>query len=74
MLLLLQIWYDDPKSLALKYQVAVEYNLRGIGFWNLDCLDYASTDPLVQQQTRAMWSAVQTTVQEFQTRIRLQAS
>eukprot|EP00882_Tetradesmus_deserticola_P018438 GHRQ01019805.1.p1 GENE.GHRQ01019805.1~~GHRQ01019805.1.p1 ORF type:complete len:197 (+),score=76.88 GHRQ01019805.1:1-591(+) len=60
-----QVWYDDPASLALKYQVAADHGLKGIGFWNLDCLDYASTDVLVQQQTRDMWAAVGAAVNAF---------
>jgi di-N-acetylchitobiase len=52
------VWYDDPASLAQKYQVAADHGLKGIGFWNLDCLDYSSKDGLVQQQTRDMWDAV----------------
>lgn len=61
----MQVWYDDPQSLALKYQIAVEHHLQGIGFWNLDCLDYDSKDPQVQQQTAAMWAAVRTAVAAF---------
>lgn len=60
-----QVWYDDANSLALKYQVAVTNNLLGIGFWNLDCLDYSSTDPVVERQTKAMWAAVSTAVSAF---------
>jgi hypothetical protein len=62
---ILQVWYDDPASLALKYQVAADYGLKGIGFWNLDCLDYSSADKLVQQQTREMWAAVGRAVKAF---------
>ncbi|KAF6266769.1 glycoside hydrolase superfamily [Scenedesmus sp. NREL 46B-D3] len=48
-----QVWYDDPTSLALKYQVAAIHGLKGIGFWNLDCLDYSSTDALSSTQAEA---------------------
>jgi di-N-acetylchitobiase len=60
------VWYDDPASLALKYQVAADHGLKGIGFWNLDCLDYSSKDKLVQQQTRDMWDAVGRAVAAFE--------
>ncbi|WIA29055.1 hypothetical protein OEZ86_011567 [Tetradesmus obliquus] len=60
-----QVWYDDPASLALKYQVAADAGLQGIGIWNLDCLDYSSKDALVQQQTREMWAAVGSAVAAF---------
>lgn len=65
LLLLLQVWFDDPRSLAAKYKVASDNNLAGIGFWNLDCLDYSSSEPLVQQQTADMWSAVQQAVRSW---------
>lgn len=57
-----QVWFDNPESLAAKYKVASDNGLAGIGFWNLDCLDYGSSDPVVQQQTAAMWSAVKQAV------------
>ncbi|KAJ9586019.1 hypothetical protein L9F63_020316, partial [Diploptera punctata] len=31
-----QIWYDDPESLADKYDLAVRYNLRGVGMWSAE--------------------------------------
>jgi hypothetical protein len=61
----LQVWYDNPASLALKYRIAADHGLKGIGFWNLDCLDYSSKDALVQQQTREMWAAVGSAVAAF---------
>ena len=53
-----QVWYDDPESLMRKYAVAAEMHLRGVGMWNVDCLDYKSTNPAVKEQTRAMWDAL----------------
>lgn len=50
----------------LPRQVAVDAGLAGIGFWNLDCLDYDSDDPLVQQQTADMWAAVRGAVEAFE--------
>ncbi len=60
-----QVWFDDPHSLRLKYQVAVDNGLRGVGFWNLDCLDYHSENPLVMQQTGSMWDAVRDAMQSY---------
>lgn len=56
------MWFDNPESLSAKYKVASDSGLAGIGFWNLDCLDYGSSDPVVQQQTAAMWDAVRQAV------------
>ena len=53
-----QVWFDNPRSLTLKYRLAAELGLRGVGFWHLDALDYAGKDPRAQQQTAAMWEAV----------------
>jgi di-N-acetylchitobiase len=53
------VWFDNPASLRLKYRVAVQQGLAGVGMWNLDCLDYSSdAEAWVQQRTREMWGAV----------------
>lgn len=55
----MQVWYDDPRSLELRYRLAAELGLRGVGLWNLDLLDYSETASLAaQQQTREMWAAL----------------
>ena len=48
-----QVWFDDPKSLALKYSFATSMNLRGVGMWNADAIDYSNT-----YQRTAMWGAL----------------
>ncbi|XP_069837630.1 di-N-acetylchitobiase-like [Dendropsophus ebraccatus] len=52
-----QVWYDDPQSISLKAAYIKKLGLRGIGMWNGDLLDY-SDDPIVRQQTAAMWKAL----------------
>jgi di-N-acetylchitobiase len=54
-----QVWYDDPQSLTTKYQYAKDTGLIGVGFWNLDELDYSS-DPQAQADTKAQWDAIKT--------------
>ena len=49
-----QVWYDDPQSLALKYKLAVDNDLRGVGMWNADAVDLA-IDPY---GTMSMWGAL----------------
>ncbi len=34
--------------------------IRGVGMWELDTLNYTSSDPAIQAQTRAMWDALAT--------------
>ncbi|CAD7699078.1 unnamed protein product [Ostreobium quekettii] len=53
-----QLWFDNPDSLTLKYRLAAELGLRGVGFWAMDMLDYGSDDEAVRQQTDAMWQAL----------------
>ena len=31
----MQVWYDDVESLRLKYELAMDKNLRGFGIWAL---------------------------------------
>jgi hypothetical protein len=54
----LQVWFDDPKTLSRLYDLAAELGLRGVGMWNLDCLDYGCSDPECRGATDAMWAAV----------------
>lgn len=49
-----QIWYDNPYSLMLRFQLAQATGLRGVGMWTGDKLSYGTDDPT----TAAMWEAV----------------
>lgn len=53
-----QIWYDDPQSLADKYLYAASQGMRGLAFWNIDCLDYAGNDTAHKAQTKEMWDTI----------------
>jgi Di-N-acetylchitobiase len=54
-----QVWMDDPQSLAIKYDLANERHLLGIGMWNVDCLDYsANATEDIQRDTRDMWNVM----------------
>eukprot|EP00794_Sanderia_malayensis_P016791 gene16791-18486_t len=53
-----QIWYDDPQSLILKYQHGIrDFNLRGLAFWNINCLNYTDSAK-AKAETKKMWDAV----------------
>ncbi|XP_038053090.1 di-N-acetylchitobiase-like [Patiria miniata] len=54
-----QVWYDDVGSLTLRYEYAKSANLRGVGMWPVDSLNYTQT-PAAENQTRAMWEAIDT--------------
>ena len=45
----MQVWYDDPQSLALKYNLAVEHGLKGVGMWALG----------YEGQRRELWDLLQ---------------
>uniref|UniRef100_K3WX45 GH18 domain-containing protein n=1 Tax=Globisporangium ultimum (strain ATCC 200006 / CBS 805.95 / DAOM BR144) TaxID=431595 RepID=K3WX45_GLOUD len=50
-----QIWFDDPRSLRLKYELVRELGLLGAGMWNADTLDYSGPRA---HETRTMWAAL----------------
>ena len=53
-----QIWYDDPQSLTKKYKHGIkDLGLRGLAFWNIDCLNYTDTAK-AKEETKIMWDAV----------------
>ncbi|KAL4225696.1 hypothetical protein ACF0H5_016385 [Mactra antiquata] len=52
-----QIRYDDPASLTLKYMYAIDQNLRGVGIWNAECVNYTSGLPDDIKARDEMWKA-----------------
>ena len=55
-----QVWMDDPQTLGIKYHLASDRQLFGIGMWNVDCLDYsANATKEAQQDTIDMWTAME---------------
>ena len=48
-----QVWYDDPRSLGIKYGIARDMGLRGVGMWAANFLDYAN-----RTQVGEMWGAI----------------
>ena len=52
-----QVWYDDPKSLKIKFEKAIDLDLRGVGLWQAECLDYFSTLPEERIAVKEMWDA-----------------
>ena len=52
-----QVWYDDVKSLRIKYKLAERMNLRGVGMWYGDALDYKDTQE-GRQERADMWGAL----------------
>jgi len=53
-----QVWFDNVKSLLPKYLFAKSQGLHGIGFWNLNHLDFAPNDARAAQLAADMWLAV----------------
>ena len=47
-----QLWYDDPESLKIKFNLIESLGLLGAGNWESDSLNYS--DPI---QVREMWGA-----------------
>ena len=46
--------YDSPRSLPYKYMHAMFNNLRGVGMWTANFLDYSDT-PEGKEQRDTMW-------------------
>lgn len=55
-----QVWYDDSESLTIKYSIAKELGLRGVGFWHIDALDYngSISGRTGIEEAKEMWQAV----------------
>lgn len=54
----LQVRYDDPESLAGKVTFARDQDLRGVGVWNTEALDYTSTHSRDLVDRRLMWNTL----------------
>ncbi|XP_065175391.1 di-N-acetylchitobiase-like [Sycon ciliatum] len=52
-----QVWYDDPISLAIKYELVQKMRLRGLAFWGTDFLDYTGTEE-ARAEAVVMWDTV----------------
>ncbi|KAK9837735.1 hypothetical protein WJX74_003939 [Apatococcus lobatus] len=52
-----QVWFDDERSIRQKVALASQLGLQGVGVWNLDCLDYTSSNH--RNHTSVMWKALQ---------------
>lgn len=42
----------------MRYDLAATHRLAGVGMWNLDTLEYGTTDPIAAAQTVEMWAAL----------------
>jgi len=51
-----QVWFDSPRSLAAKRDLAVKLGLAGTGVWNLDAIT-ASGGEAAQELRDAMYAA-----------------
>ncbi|XP_032884979.1 di-N-acetylchitobiase-like [Amblyraja radiata] len=52
-----EVWYDDPQSISMKAGIVKKFNLRGVGMWNANLLDYGN-NATAQKQTGDMWNAL----------------
>ncbi|KAF0690662.1 Aste57867_17968 [Aphanomyces stellatus] len=56
-----QIWFDNDRSLAAKYDLAREMHLLGVGMWHIDALDYSGKETPVAS-TAKMWQTLRNAV------------
>jgi spore germination protein YaaH len=52
-----QIWFDDARSLALKYEMALTHGARGVGIWTADAFHRTGADGS-KRAASIMWGAV----------------
>ena len=53
-----QVWFDNPRSLSAKYELARTMGLRGVGAFKVDFADFAAaTSDASRMCAAAMWSA-----------------
>ncbi|XP_072918471.1 di-N-acetylchitobiase-like [Hemitrygon akajei] len=52
-----EVWYDDPESISMKVSIMMKLNLRGIGVWAANNIDYIA-DARARMQAAEMWNAV----------------
>ena len=52
-----QVWYDDPDSLQIKYSLAEQLALAGVGMWEADAVDYNKSSS-TWNITQKMWDAI----------------
>lgn len=52
-----QIWFDDVRSLGIKYKLASDWHLLGVGVWEADSLDYSDSAEK-RAYVRDMWNAL----------------
>lgn len=52
-----QVQFDDPESLKLKYDLAAQKGIKGVGMWNIDSLDFSDTE-VGESIRRAMFDAL----------------
>ncbi|KAG2452834.1 hypothetical protein HYH02_002180 [Chlamydomonas schloesseri] len=53
-----QVWFETPESLALRYRLARDLGLRGVGTWNLGAVEHSgAAGPEARQDTAAMWAS-----------------
>jgi len=50
-----EIWFDNPSTLTSKYELATQYNLKGVGMWEATDVDYTANG---LDEAMAMWDPI----------------
>ena len=53
-----EVWFDDATTLADKVGFSTEQSLAGVAIWDLNSVQYGSSDPLVSRSTTDMWQVL----------------
>ncbi|XP_062919535.1 di-N-acetylchitobiase-like [Mobula hypostoma] len=52
-----EVWYDDPESISMRVSIVLKLNLRGVGVWTANDINYTG-DARTRMQAAEMWNAV----------------
>jgi len=53
-----QIWFDNSRTLWMKYDVGIKLGIKGFSMWQAGALNYNSDNPLVQQGNTIFWNDI----------------
>jgi len=54
-----EIWYDDAETLARKYKLAEDFNMKGVGWWTVDAIYHDDPADDDVENIQAMWDALE---------------
>lgn len=60
-----EIWFDNLRSLEIKFKLAESLDLKGLGMWRADALDYTSQVDSIKKYNDALWSSINSYIEQM---------